>query len=133
MTPEERARQKIDLLLQQSGWIVQDRSQTNLAAGPGVAIREALLKTGVADYLLFAGGKAIATVEAKPEGNILKQSMSVLYRLVTSNDPCENRWRKPTTMKASPGATKTRAAFTRYPARRNSPIDLNAMVERRLI
>jgi type I restriction enzyme R subunit len=68
MTPEERARQKIDLLLQQSGWIVQDRSQINLAAGPGVAIREALLKTGEADYLLFAGGKAIATVEAKPEG-----------------------------------------------------------------
>ena len=68
MTPEERARQQIDLLLQQSGWIVQDRSQINLAAGPGVAIREAVLKTGEADYLLFADGKAIATVEAKPEG-----------------------------------------------------------------
>jgi SAD/SRA domain len=26
MTPEERARQQIDLLLQQSGWIVQNRS-----------------------------------------------------------------------------------------------------------
>jgi len=61
MTPEERARRQIDMLLQQSGWIVQDRSQTNLAAGPGVAIREALLKGGEADYLLFAGGKAIAT------------------------------------------------------------------------
>jgi type I restriction enzyme, R subunit len=71
MTPEERARQQIDLLLQQSGWTVQDRSQTNLVAGPGVAIREALLKTGEADYLLFADGKAIATVEAKPEGYTL--------------------------------------------------------------
>jgi type I site-specific restriction endonuclease len=68
MTPEQRARQQIDLLLQQCGWIVQHRSETNLAAGPGVAIREALLKTGEADYLLFAGGKAIATVEVKPEG-----------------------------------------------------------------
>jgi len=48
MTPEERAHQQIDLLLQQSGWIVHDRSQTNLAASPGVAIREALLKTGEA-------------------------------------------------------------------------------------
>src|ERR1700674_4388207 len=79
MTPELRARQQIDLLLQQSGWIVQDRSQTNLAAGPGVAIREALLKTGEADYLLFASGKAIATVEAKPEGyplTVLKGSPS---------------------------------------------------------
>ena len=71
MTPEERARQQIDTLLQQSGWIVQDRSQTNLAAGAGVAIREARLETGEADYLLFAGGKAIATVEAKPEGYTL--------------------------------------------------------------
>jgi hypothetical protein len=68
MTPEQSARQQIDLLLQQCGWIVQSRSETNLAAGPGVAIREALLKTGEADYLLFAGGKAIGTVEAKPEG-----------------------------------------------------------------
>jgi type I restriction enzyme, R subunit len=42
--------------------------KTNLAAGPGVAIREALLKTGEADYLLFAAGKAVATVEAKPAG-----------------------------------------------------------------
>src|ERR1700730_3702416 len=64
MTPEQRARQQIDLLLQQCGWIIQNRSETNLSAGPGVAIREALLKTGEADYLLFAGGKAIATVEA---------------------------------------------------------------------
>ena len=71
MTPEQRARQQIDLLLQQCGWIVQNRSETNLAAGPGVAIREALLKGGEADYLLFAGGKALATVEAKPEGYTL--------------------------------------------------------------
>jgi hypothetical protein len=49
MTPEQRARQQIDLLLQESGWIVQDRPQTNLTAGPGVAIREALLKGGEAD------------------------------------------------------------------------------------
>ncbi len=30
-----------------------------------------MLKTGEADYLLFAEGKAIATVEAKPEGYTL--------------------------------------------------------------
>src|SRR5260370_4124200 len=71
MTPEERAWRQIDLLLQQSGWIVQDRSQINLSAGLGVAVREAMLKTGKADSLLFAEGKAIATVEAKPEGYTL--------------------------------------------------------------
>ena len=71
MTPEERARQQIDTLLVQCGWIIQNRSEVNLSAGIGVAIREARLETGEADYLLFAGGKAIATVEAKPEGYTL--------------------------------------------------------------
>jgi hypothetical protein len=40
-------------------------SQTNLAARPSVAIREALLKTGESDCLLFAGGKPIANLKAK--------------------------------------------------------------------
>jgi type I restriction enzyme R subunit len=71
MTPEENARQQIDLLLQEAGWIIQDRSRIDFSAGAGVAIREAVLKTGEADYLLFAGDKAIATVEAKPEGYTL--------------------------------------------------------------
>jgi type I restriction enzyme, R subunit len=90
MTPEQTARQQIDLLLQQCGWIVQHRSETNLAAGPGVAIREALLKTGEADYLLFAGGKAIATVEAKPEGYTLTgvEGQSLKYATGLLNNPC---------------------------------------------
>lgn len=46
MTPEQRAPPQIDSLLQQCGWIVQDRSQTNLAARPGVAIRESAMKSG---------------------------------------------------------------------------------------
>jgi type I restriction enzyme, R subunit len=94
MTPEQRARQQIDFLLQQCGWIVQNRSETNLTAGPGVAIREALLKTGEADYLLFAGGKAIATVEAKPEGYTLVgvEGQSLKYATGLLNNP---RWSDP--------------------------------------
>ena len=34
MTAEQKARQKIDLLLHESGWIVQDRRSRNIAAGP---------------------------------------------------------------------------------------------------
>jgi hypothetical protein len=49
MTPEQRARQHIDLLLQQCGWIVQERFQIKLAAGSGVAIREAAMKSGEPD------------------------------------------------------------------------------------
>ena len=32
-SPEELARQKIDALLKQCGWIIQDRSTINLSAG----------------------------------------------------------------------------------------------------
>src|SRR5213083_3279951 len=68
-TPEEVAREKIDKLLGDCGWIIQNRGSINLAAAQGVAIREALLKGGdEVDYLLFVDGKAIGTVEAKPEG-----------------------------------------------------------------
>lgn len=71
-TPEELARQNIDALLKQCGWTIQKRSEINLSAGRGVAITEGLLKGGdEADYLLFVDGKAIGTVEAKPEGYTL--------------------------------------------------------------
>jgi type I restriction enzyme, R subunit len=39
-TPEQRARQNIDELLKQCGWIVQDRAEVNLGAGRGMAVRE---------------------------------------------------------------------------------------------
>lgn len=40
MKPEEKARQKIDQLLEAVDWKVQDRSELNLSAGLGVAVRE---------------------------------------------------------------------------------------------
>ena len=68
-SPEELAREKIDKILADCGWIIQNRNTINLSAGRGVAIREALLKDrDEADYLLFVDGKAIGTIEAKPEG-----------------------------------------------------------------
>src|SRR5213080_4911837 len=71
-SPEELARENIDKLLTACGWKVQDRKSINLAAAQGVAVREALLKDrDEVDYLLFVDGKAIGTVEAKPEGDTL--------------------------------------------------------------
>src|SRR6266852_5117310 len=68
-TPEELARQKIDALLIDCGWVLQTRSTINLHIARGIAIREALLKDrDEVDYLLFFDGKAIGTVVAKPEG-----------------------------------------------------------------
>lgn len=69
--PEEKARTKIDQMLEAAGWIVQDYSDIDLDAGPGVAVREFMLKTGPADYVLFVDSKAIAVVEAKPVGTTL--------------------------------------------------------------
>ena len=71
MTPEELARRDIDRQLDESGWIVQSRSEMNISAGPGVAVREYPMLTGEADYLLYVGGKAIGVVEAKPRGHAL--------------------------------------------------------------
>jgi len=71
MTPEQRSRLQIDRQLEQAGWVVQDCSQMNISAGPGVAVREYPLTTGYADYMLYAESKAIGVVEAKPKGHTL--------------------------------------------------------------
>jgi type I site-specific restriction endonuclease len=65
LTLEELARRKIDNLLKDCGWIIQERSEINLSAARGIAISEGLLKGGDdVDHLLFVEGKAIATIEA---------------------------------------------------------------------
>jgi type I restriction enzyme R subunit len=66
MTPEVLARQAIDKQLEACGWVVQDRKAINIYAALGVAVREFALKHGEADYLLYADGKVIGVVEAKP-------------------------------------------------------------------
>jgi type I restriction enzyme R subunit len=48
VTPEEKARQKIDQLLAAAGWNVQHFEQLNLSAALGVAVREFPLKSGFA-------------------------------------------------------------------------------------
>lgn len=66
MTPEEKARIEIDKLLQSAGWVIQDRSELNIRASLGVAIREFVMKdNGESDYLLYVDGKVIGVIEAK--------------------------------------------------------------------
>jgi type I restriction enzyme R subunit len=73
LTPEEKARESIDGMLLAAGWLIQDRVDANIDAGPGVAIREFALGHGFgeADYLLFADGQAVGVIEAKKEGTAL--------------------------------------------------------------
>ena len=67
MTPEAKARQRIDHKLEQAGWLIQDMKQLNLAAGVGVAVREYPTDTGPADYVLFVHRDAIGVIEAKKD------------------------------------------------------------------
>jgi len=71
-TPEEKARELIDAKLTASGWAVQSYRDMNLGAGLGLAVTEFPGAHGPADYLLYADGKALGVVEAKPVGHTLK-------------------------------------------------------------
>lgn len=65
MTPEAKAREKIDARLTESGWVVQDKNQLNLGAGQGVAVREYPTDSGPADYVLFIDRQPVGVIEAK--------------------------------------------------------------------
>ncbi len=60
-------------MLAAAGWIIQNRTDANIDAGRGVAVREFALGHGFgeADYLLFVDGQASGVVEAKKEGSTL--------------------------------------------------------------
>ena len=64
------SRVEIDKALDAAGWVIQDRAETNLTAGLGVAVREFKMADGhgFADYMLFVEGKAVGVLEAKPAG-----------------------------------------------------------------
>ncbi|MCK6546339.1 DEAD/DEAH box helicase family protein [Myxococcota bacterium] len=69
--PEQKARRVIDAQLAASGWVVQHKKDVNLAAGPGVAVRELLTGAGPADYALFLGNQLAGVLEAKKVGTTL--------------------------------------------------------------
>ena len=67
MTPEEKARQKIDQWFADAGWKVINRDEYEPTC-TAVAIQEGLLKGNLeADYFLFINGKAVGVLEAKRE------------------------------------------------------------------
>src|SRR4051812_2988641 len=69
--PEEIAREHIDQLLRQAGWVIQDRKEMNIAAAQGVAVREFPIPGGEIDYLLYVDRKVIGAIEAKKYGETL--------------------------------------------------------------
>jgi type I restriction enzyme R subunit len=65
--PEQIARDKIDFMLNEAGWIVQSKNEVDLGAGRGVAVREYQAASGFADYVLFVDKKPVGIIEAKRE------------------------------------------------------------------
>jgi type I site-specific restriction endonuclease len=64
-TPELLAREKIDAMLSDAGWAVQDKKHLNPSAALGVAVREYDTDAGPADYILFVDRVPVGVIEAK--------------------------------------------------------------------
>lgn len=84
LNPEQRARERIDALLNAAGWVLQDRDEFNRNAAEGVAVREFATSAGPCDYLLFVGGKACGVIEAKKAGTTLSGVAEQASRYLTA-------------------------------------------------
>jgi type I restriction enzyme R subunit len=65
--PEQKARDTIDVMLEQAGWTVQSTKKIDFSVGFGVAVREYRTDVGPADYVLFIEKQPVGVIEAKPE------------------------------------------------------------------
>jgi len=65
--PEQKARDNIDKMLVEAGWVVQSKKRVDLSAAKGVAVREYQTDVGPADYVLFVNRKPVGVIEAKRE------------------------------------------------------------------
>ena len=70
-TPEERARQRIDTLLEKRGWHIQDYRQLDPAAGRGIALHGVRLVQRRFDYLLLVDRQPVGVIRARPRGTTL--------------------------------------------------------------
>ncbi|MDR0523424.1 MAG: DEAD/DEAH box helicase family protein [Candidatus Methanoplasma sp.] len=67
MTPEAKARENIDRMLRESGYVLQDMYELNPNASTGVVVREYPTDDGPVDYLIFIDGEPAGMIEAKAE------------------------------------------------------------------
>ncbi len=65
--PEQSARDRIDAMLSECGWVVQDKKALDFSAGLGIVVREYQTDIGPADYVLFVDKMAVGVIEAKRE------------------------------------------------------------------
>ncbi len=71
-TPEQKARDNIDAMLEQAGWKVQPKKKIDFNAGPGIVVREYDTDVGPASILLERI-KAEKTVQANARKLVRKR------------------------------------------------------------
>lgn len=96
MTPEEKARLKIDAVLEAAGWRVVNRDE--FVPNEAIAVRETLTQGKMeADYMFFLSGKAVGVLEAKREEidvntpNVIAQAETYTKKLL----PWCSFWQNP--------------------------------------
>jgi len=62
LTPEQQAREKIDKMLNTSGWINQNMDTLDFSGNIGIAAREYQTEAGFADYVLFINRNPVRVV-----------------------------------------------------------------------
>jgi len=65
--PEQKARDKINQMLIDAGWVVQSKKDVDLGTSKGVALKEYQAETKFADYVLFVDRNPVGIIEAKRE------------------------------------------------------------------
>ena len=121
-------------MLEAAGWQVQNRSEMNLAAGPGVAVRELWTEVGPADYALFLGNRLVGIIEAKRAGSVLsKPPFGRKSSILVVADSGETEREQITyeredfwATSSSPSTSPTTASRARLPGPRRLPRDAGA-------
>ena len=124
LSPEQEARNEIDRMLAEAGWLVQDVKSVNLHAGRGVAIREFPLERGFgfADYLLYIDGKAAGVIEAKKAGVTLS-GVEIQSDRYTQGLPISlPAWFRPLTFRYQSTGIETRFTSGIDPDPRSRPV-----------
>lgn len=106
---EAQVREKVDRMLADAGWTVQDMAGLNPAASLGVAVREFPLGRGFADYALYVGEKLVGVVEAKREGVVLSDAERQSDRYASAVLPADApaMWRGPLPFRYESTAVET--------------------------
>ena len=96
LTPEDKARKKIDKWLEEVGWTVVSRDEYSNAINAQAVKENLMIGNLEADYMLYLNGKAIAVLEAKRAENKLgddvKQQAEDYTRLLP---PSNQYWFNP--------------------------------------